>query len=82
MADAFASDHHWVRIRMAGWVITGTWIAVQLAFDLLDLAIPRWVRVAGLSVSLVGIVMVAVGFERIVAEAHRRAGEDGKTHRR
>ncbi len=72
---SFMRDHGWVRIRMAGWIVTGLWLATQLGFEVAGLDMPRWVRITGLSISLVGIVMVAVGFERIVAEAHARAGE-------
>ena len=74
MAPAGLSNA-WVRIRLAGWSITGLWLAVQLAFTVADQAIPRPVRMAGLAVSLVGIVLVAVGFERHVAETHKQADQ-------
>lgn len=70
-------DHHWVRLRLLGWVFIGLWQAALLAGEFVDLGLMTLgARIAGGVLGLVGLVLVAVGFERIVGEAHRRAGED------
>jgi hypothetical protein len=76
LAASFARDHRWVRLRMIGWVLLALWPTAQLAAELFPLDLmARPVRIAAAGLALVGTGLVAVGFERIVAEAHRRAGE-------
>ena len=73
---SFARDHRWVRWRLVGWALIGAWQALLLASEFVELDVmSRGARIAGGFLGLVGLLLVAVGFERIVAEAHRRAGE-------
>jgi len=72
---SFERDHRWLRLRLFGWVLLGGWQALVLASDATGLAVMRPVRLVAEALGLVGTVLIAVGFERIVREAHRRAGE-------
>jgi hypothetical protein len=73
---SLARDHLWVRVRLLGWSLIGLWQAAGLLalFVPLDLD-GRPVRIAAAACGLLGTVLVAAGFERIVAEGHRRLGE-------
>ena len=74
---SFARDHRWVRLRLLGWILIGLWQVALLAGEFVDLGLmTRTARIVGGILGLVGLILVAVGFERIVGEAHRRAGED------
>lgn len=73
---SFARDHRWLRLRMLGWTLIGLWQALVLASEFVNLGLmSRQARILGDVLGLAGTVLVALGFERIVGEAHRRAGE-------
>lgn len=75
-AASFAREHRWVRLRLLGWGLIGAWQVAGLVGEFVDLHLmSRGVRIAGDVLGLAGLVLVAVGFERVVAESHRRAGE-------
>ncbi|HET6405628.1 MAG TPA: hypothetical protein VFH78_13375 [Candidatus Thermoplasmatota archaeon] len=65
-------EHFWIRLRLVGWVLT----ALMPVSDLLgQLGVPVPItRLVLTSLSLVGLVIVAVGFERVVETAHHRTG--------
>jgi hypothetical protein len=65
----------WAHVRLAGWLLTGVWQALQLAGEFAPALDAFGVRVAGRLVGLAGLLLVGLGFERMVVESHRRAGE-------
>ena len=75
-AVSFAREHRWVRLRLLGWALIGAWQVVGLASEMLGVDLmSRPVRIAGDLLGLVGLVLVALGFERVVEAGHLRAGE-------
>jgi len=74
--EGFAREHRWVRVRLAGWILLGLWQAASLVNEFAPLMLnTRAARVLMDVSGLAGLVLVAWGFERIVAESHRRQGE-------
>jgi hypothetical protein len=73
---SFARDHRWVRLRLLGWIMIGLWQTLELLAEFVPLMLETpTVRIARNVTGLIGLILVAWGFERIVAEAHRRQGE-------
>lgn len=76
LSTSLARDHAWVRLRLLGWLMMGLWQAADLVADVVPVMLgSRPLMVARDATGLVGLVLVAWGFERIVAEGHRRLGE-------
>lgn len=75
----------WIRIREFGWVLVGAWQVVSLLSEFVFVAglESRPVRIAGKVLGLIGLVLVAYGFERIMRidiEAATRAGITHGSH--
>jgi hypothetical protein len=70
-----AREHLWLRVRLLGWALTALAplrdILVQLGL------VSGGPRLLLNVLTLVGIALVALGFERILETAHRRAGVHG-----
>jgi|GEM_PF-5078004 len=70
-ASVIRAEHRLVRLRLLGWTLMGLSQLAALVNVGLRYATPA-LDVAGRAVALVGLVIVAWGFERFV-ELHHRA---------
>lgn len=69
-------SHRLIRLRLVGWVFVGMWQALSLLSEfvpLVDLE-SRPVRIAGKVLGVVGLLLIAYGFERFAEASHRLAG--------
>lgn len=76
-ALAEARRRRWIRLRELGWLLIASWQLLSLVsefYPVLNLE-SKALRVAGKLLGLVGLFLVAYGFERIMALAERKVDE-------
>lgn len=60
----------WVGVRLVGWGLIALWQVLSLASEFAPIDLEqRWLRISGKVAGLVGLAMVAYGFERLVHAA-------------
>jgi hypothetical protein len=76
LQESLRREHRLLRVRLAGWILIGSWQALMLLaeFAPIDL-MSRGARVAGLAIGLVGTMMIAWGYARLMRLSHERLGE-------
>lgn len=66
-------EQRYVRLRLGGWMLIALWQVLSLVSEFWPLPLESDVmRITGKALGLIGLVMVAVGFERLVHLAHMR----------
>lgn len=64
-------EHRYVDIRLLGWTLIGLWQVLSLASEFVPLDLEsRAMRITGKAMGLMGLVLVAWGFERLFALKH------------
>lgn len=67
--------HRWIRLREFGWLLVAAWQVVALVSEFVYIADldSKPVRIAGKLLGLVGLALVAYGFERLMRIEHTHA---------
>lgn len=71
--ELLVRSHRLIRMRLVGWILIGAWQVLSLVSEfvpLADLESKPW-RVAGKVLGLLGLIIVAYGFERFAEVSHR-----------
>jgi hypothetical protein len=64
-------EHRLVNLRLLGWTLIGAWQLLSLASEFVSIDLNSdAMRITGKVLGLVGLMMVAIGFERLFALKH------------
>ena len=57
----------WIDVRLVGWALIASWQVLSLVSEFVPLDLEqRWLRITGKVLGLVGLALVAYGFERLM----------------
>lgn len=67
--------HLLIRLRLLGWILIGTWQLLSLISEFVPLVDveSKPIRVAGKVSGLLGLIIIAYGFEQFAEVSHRIA---------
>lgn len=72
--EAHLAEYRWIRMRELGWFFIGAWQVLSIASEFVPIDLEsRILRVTGKVLGLLGLILVAYGFERLMRIEHAHA---------
>lgn len=68
------AEYRWIRMRELGWFFIGSWQVLSIVSEFVPIDLEsRILRIGGKVLGLVGLILVAYGFERLMRIEHHHA---------